>query len=484
MLDVNLSRARLVIRRPSRSSTTTPCSSPAPAASRAARADAVDGRRGTAALPTGSRGPGPDGARLPRRVAASRRVGGRRRQRRARGARALRRRVPRAQHRQQARRGARVHDLMAPEQRSEGALSRLTCKACHFEGIVDGRTHDTGRTSSTGKHVRATTRPLWGLFNNKPLFSARSTRTSRAWRTRIPRRQRQQPPRALVRPHAARRPVGSAPRPRRHAARPRAAQGTRRVPARLQPRTNPHVLQSNVDASTRRFTDLQRRGAEAFRERCASVTRPASWATTQPASGPSTLGKRCAARQRPPVWSSASAEGPGIDATSTERARGSTSLATGVAEDAAVHERRRRLARGRTRHGPVDGETFLHASERPLPGLGDDEKRALLAFLLLLWPARGRPHAVPILEEAGAPWQGLSAWPRAPPRSASRSPRGSAAPAARARRWPRVRCPSSPSSGQGVVGLDLAELVELALQVVAGGVSAISSRPRPRPRRG
>jgi hypothetical protein len=56
--------------------------------------------------------------------------------------------------------------LMAPAQTSTGAQSRFTCETCHFEGHVDGRTHFTGRDD-----VHATTKPLLGLFNNKPHFS-------------------------------------------------------------------------------------------------------------------------------------------------------------------------------------------------------------------------------------------------------------------------------------------------------------------------
>jgi hypothetical protein len=55
---------------------------------------------------------------------------------------------------------------MAPWNRSEGRLSRFTCETCHFEGYVDGRTHHTGRGD-----VHATTKPLLGLFNNRPHFS-------------------------------------------------------------------------------------------------------------------------------------------------------------------------------------------------------------------------------------------------------------------------------------------------------------------------
>ncbi|HTJ84549.1 MAG TPA: hypothetical protein VL400_22675, partial [Polyangiaceae bacterium] len=56
--------------------------------------------------------------------------------------------------------------LMAPWQSSEGPLSRFTCETCHFEGGVDGRTHATGRGTTT-----ATTKPLFGLFNDAPHFT-------------------------------------------------------------------------------------------------------------------------------------------------------------------------------------------------------------------------------------------------------------------------------------------------------------------------
>jgi hypothetical protein len=56
--------------------------------------------------------------------------------------------------------------LMAPHNSSRGPLSRFTCETCHFEGGVDGRVHHTGRCD-----VVATTKPLRGLFNNRPYFS-------------------------------------------------------------------------------------------------------------------------------------------------------------------------------------------------------------------------------------------------------------------------------------------------------------------------
>ncbi|MEZ4308337.1 MAG: hypothetical protein R3F14_09865 [Polyangiaceae bacterium] len=56
--------------------------------------------------------------------------------------------------------------LMAPWNRSDGPLSRFTCETCHFEGYADGRTHATGRGD-----IVATTKPLLGLWNNRPHFS-------------------------------------------------------------------------------------------------------------------------------------------------------------------------------------------------------------------------------------------------------------------------------------------------------------------------
>lgn len=56
--------------------------------------------------------------------------------------------------------------LMAPWNESDGKLSRFTCETCHYEGYVDGRTHYTGR-----EDTHATTKPLVGLFNNRPHFT-------------------------------------------------------------------------------------------------------------------------------------------------------------------------------------------------------------------------------------------------------------------------------------------------------------------------
>ncbi len=56
--------------------------------------------------------------------------------------------------------------LLAPDNSSQGSLSRLSCEACHFEGGIDGRVHYTGR-----QDIHATTKTLRGLARNVPLFS-------------------------------------------------------------------------------------------------------------------------------------------------------------------------------------------------------------------------------------------------------------------------------------------------------------------------
>ena len=62
--------------------------------------------------------------------------------------------------------------LLAPGAQSIGQRSRFTCETCHFEGTVDGRVHYTGRAD-----IHAATKPLVGLFVNRPHFSRALDRT-------------------------------------------------------------------------------------------------------------------------------------------------------------------------------------------------------------------------------------------------------------------------------------------------------------------
>jgi hypothetical protein len=59
---------------------------------------------------------------------------------------------------------------MAPWNSAEGKRSRFTCETCHFEGRGDGRVHFTGREFE-GMKVHASSKPLMGLFPNRPHFS-------------------------------------------------------------------------------------------------------------------------------------------------------------------------------------------------------------------------------------------------------------------------------------------------------------------------
>jgi hypothetical protein len=153
---------------------------------------------------------------------------------------------------------------MAPWSSSDGKLSRFTCETCHHEGYVDGRTHYTGRDD-----VHATSRPLYGLFNNRPHFSRAldetttemvhsEFRVANRWSGRDPWFE-------LTRDEL-----------------PWLAHAD--VPARMSPETLRRAFMSFLlDFSHRanpaaldrdRFTELERAGALAFRDRCASCHAP------------------------------------------------------------------------------------------------------------------------------------------------------------------------------------------------------------------
>ena len=164
--------------------------------------------------------------------------------------------------------------MMAPWNSSDGKLSRFTCETCHHEGYVDGRTHFTGRGN-----VFATTRPLYGLFNNRPHFSRAFdktmaqmvhaefrvanrhngrdpwfalTRADVPWLERVPEMPAQLPPELL-----------------------REAFMTFLMD--FSHRANPAAIDHS------RFTDLERTGARVFRDRCA-VCHAARLIADEPAS--------------------------------------------------------------------------------------------------------------------------------------------------------------------------------------------------------
>jgi hypothetical protein len=151
--------------------------------------------------------------------------------------------------------------MMSPWNSAEGKLSRFTCETCHHEGYVDGRTHYTGRGQ-----VHATTRPLYGLFNNRPYFSRALDKTMTQMvhaEFRVANRHNGRDPWfALTRveapwlEHVAGAPAQLSPEVLREAFMTFLMDFTHRE--------NPAV----VDRA--RFTELERAGAQAFRDRCAS----------------------------------------------------------------------------------------------------------------------------------------------------------------------------------------------------------------------
>ncbi|HEX4419686.1 MAG TPA: hypothetical protein VH165_17350 [Kofleriaceae bacterium] len=158
--------------------------------------------------------------------------------------------------------------LMAPWNSADGKLSRFTCETCHHEGYVDGRTHFTGRGQ-----VYATTRPLYGLGNDRPFFSRALDKTMTQMvhaEFRVANRHNGRDPWfALTRADV-----------------PWLAE-VAGIPAELSPaqlreafmtflmdfthRANPAVIDRIAADPSRppRFTALERAGAQVFRDRCA-----------------------------------------------------------------------------------------------------------------------------------------------------------------------------------------------------------------------
>ncbi|HEU4735029.1 MAG TPA: c-type cytochrome [Kofleriaceae bacterium] len=151
--------------------------------------------------------------------------------------------------------------MMSPWNSAEGKLSRFTCETCHHEGYVDGRTHFTGRGD-----VHATTRPLYGLFNNRPHFSRALDKTTTQMvhaEFRVANRHNGRDPwfslsRADVPwlEHVAGAPAQLPPELLREAFMSFLLDFTHRA--------NPAAIDHT------RFTDRERAGAQVFRDRCAS----------------------------------------------------------------------------------------------------------------------------------------------------------------------------------------------------------------------
>jgi hypothetical protein len=165
--------------------------------------------------------------------------------------------------------------IMAPRQKSDAQLSRFTCEACHFEGGGDGRIHDTSRKNDDGHAILATTKPLLGLFNNKPLFTRAMdenlTQMAHAEFRVANANSTLDPWFALTladAPWLSFLGVTSTLQP------PDLRRSLVAFLHDFTPRSNPHVIAKGPDATARKFDDVERHGAEVFRDRCASCHAP------------------------------------------------------------------------------------------------------------------------------------------------------------------------------------------------------------------
>jgi hypothetical protein len=157
--------------------------------------------------------------------------------------------------------------MMSPWNGTEGKLSRFTCETCHHEGYVDGRTHFTGRGTGRGK-VHATSRPLYGLFNNRPHFSRALDKTMTEMvhaEFRVANRHNGRDPWFALTP----------------ADLPWLAQVG--APAQMTPEYLREAFmsflmdfshRSNPAADHARFTERERAGAQTFRDRCSACHAP------------------------------------------------------------------------------------------------------------------------------------------------------------------------------------------------------------------
>jgi hypothetical protein len=268
-------------------------------------------------------------------------------------------------------------NLMAPWNTTEGPLSRFTCETCHFEGYVDGRTHHTGRGE-----IRATTKPLLGLFNNRPHFSRAldpdmATMVNNEFRVA-----------GALSGHApwfSADEAGLAWTPLLGAATPDLdAIGLRRALMtflmEFTHRPNPAAL------GRTRFGDRERSGAEVFARRCEGC-HEARLASDVPASRlPAPRWEALVlSREGPILWGKSEYKKTGVEPYVHDRGARVPSLRR-------LYKKRPHLTNGkakslrevldRVRSG---GDAFLHDGPgEGLAPLDDGEKEALLAFLDLL----------------------------------------------------------------------------------------------------
>ena len=267
--------------------------------------------------------------------------------------------------------------LIAPWDRSDGRLSRFTCETCHFEGYGDGRTHFTGRGD-----VHATTKPLLGLFNNRPHFSRAldpdmTTMVNNEFRV-AGARSNHDPWFGLSVdefPWMSSLGVGRerfAPEDLRRA--------LMAFLMDFMPRPNPVVI------GRRRWTNVERAGAELFRDRCESCHQ-ARLVTDEPSTRVpfERWESLVLAREGALVWASAGYEKTGVLPYVNEKGARVVSLRRLYKKYPYFTNGSARDLRSVLDRVGVVGDRFFHdGSPAGAIGLRDDEKAALGAFLDLL----------------------------------------------------------------------------------------------------
>jgi hypothetical protein len=270
--------------------------------------------------------------------------------------------------------------LMAPAQKTDAQLSRFTCETCHFEGVVDGRTHHTGRDD-----VHATTKPLLGLFNNKPHFSRALDKTMARM---VHAEFRVAGSNSPLDPWFATRVVDVPWLLHLGASGTLAPEDLRRsfmsFLMRFTPRTNGRVAARSDDAH---FTDVEREGARVFEQRCVRCHAARLIADDPSTAQPSSTWEHFIFSDNGPlVWGSDGYWKTGVEPY--------------VYDDGARTPSLRRLERkwpyftnghAKTLQDVLtrvrfDDATLVHegAAAPGLRALSDDEQRALSAFLVLL----------------------------------------------------------------------------------------------------
>jgi len=268
--------------------------------------------------------------------------------------------------------------MMAPHSQSEGKKSRFTCETCHFEAFGDGRVHYTGRAD-----VHAATKPLRGLWNNRPHFTRALDHTTTDMvhaEFRVANHWSDRDPWFSIGPEDV-----------------PWLQAIRGAPERLSPvdlRRDFMAFLADLtfepNAAVRgrdHFDDRERAGAALFRDHCESCHR-ARLVTEDPASAVpfERWEKLIFSPAGPIVWASAEYRKTGILPYVYRQGARTTSLRR-IAEKKPhfTNGSVRTLEEVLARAGQV-GDRFLHdaAGEKGVTTLTQAERDALLAFLELL----------------------------------------------------------------------------------------------------